>query len=669
MVTTNNWIKIRSAAWQQGGDSNCVLEFVKALTSKLGDLDASERVDEVERLRLHQLRRCEESSLPGRLARIAAVNVIADLARQEARFREEGGKLQVSPGVLGRDSRRLRLLAQRTEQLRKPAVQSFIRGMERSRLFRGQWISVFSLMRDGRELAEALERVKRKAAPTSDAIQPYLQFVRPDERCEHTGLLLTNIWRYFRHTWTSPYQSTPGRSMTFLVRDGASCLHPIMGIAALSSSAVKLKVRDLYLGWEGERVVKELISKPSKRASAWLESTLERRLSEIYKSDLIADGLLSPDALRAPTGKVIEELRDEASTRRKQHHGSTEALDYKSTSKNSREDSYWEEQARTPLFRSKRAGELASLMRSRRILNDHFRPSSSKKGLEDLLRRRAGRRVVRDLSRLAKAVRVGTAIADLTVCGAVAPYNCLLVGKLVAMLAASPEVVDAYRRRYARTPSVIASSMAGRAIHRPADLVFIGTTSLYGKRPSQYDRVSIPGEVLGGRVGHPVRYRFIKRTEGWGSFQFGDTSTRAVMDFLKAETNGQRVNYVFGEGANPKMRALREGLRQLGFDEKAHLRHGQEKCVYGVPLISNLQDYLLGRSGKPRYLFSRRKPQEASRAIVAWWAERWLIKRLEKPRILEEVRQHTLVYPIEHGARVNLPRSDVEQGLLFEEPR
>ena len=102
---------------------------------------------------------------------------------------------------------------------------------------------------------------------------------------------------------------------------------------------------------------------------------------------------------------------------------------------------------------------------------------------------------------MAKADRVGTAVADLTVCGALPPYNELLGGKLVAMLATSPEVIAEYRRRYGRTPSVIASSMAGRAVQRSAELVFIGTTSLYGQRPSQYDRISVPCSVAAGGSG------------------------------------------------------------------------------------------------------------------------------------------------------------------------
>ena len=108
-----------------------------------------------------------------------------------------------------------------------------------------------------------------------------------------------------------------------------------------------------------------------------------------------------------------------------------------------------------------------------------------------------GAEAVAKVLRKVKANRVGTAIADLTVCGAVPPYNEVLGGKLVAMLMTGPEVMEEYRRRYGRAPSVIASSMAGREIVLRADLVFLGTTSLYAQRPNQYDRIAFPcGRVV-----------------------------------------------------------------------------------------------------------------------------------------------------------------------------
>ena len=77
------------------------------------------------------------------------------------------------------------------------------------------------------------------------------------------------------------------------------------------------------------------------------------------------------------------------------------------------------------------------------------------------------------IARRARGERVGTVIADLTVCGAVAPYNSLAAGKLVGALAVSPTVLAAYRAKYSR-PSEIASAMAGRPITREARLAFVG---------------------------------------------------------------------------------------------------------------------------------------------------------------------------------------------------
>jgi hypothetical protein len=157
-------------------------------------------------------------------------------------------------------------------------------------------------------------------------------------------------------------------------------------------------------------------------------------------------------------------------------------------------------------------------------------------------------------------------------------------------------------------------------------------------------------------------------TQGWGTFHLGATTARSVADYIKSRKGGVRVNYVFGEGANPRLRALREGLAGLGLDEEALLHHGNPKLIYGVRLISNLRSYLLGMDSKPHYRFSRRSPKSSTDEIVSWWAERWLLKRLkrsDRDETLQAVREHTLVHPVMHGGRVPLPDSELGQGPLF----
>src|SRR5439155_16177763 len=129
-------------------------------------------------------------------------------------------------------------------------------------------------------------------------------------------------------------------------------------------------------------------------------------------------------------------------------------------------------------------------------------------------------RVVGRMVRRAKAERVGIAMADISVCGAVPPYNAILGGKLVSMVVAGPEVVAAYRRRYAEAMSEIASSMAGRPVVRPPHLVFLGTTSLYGGGSSQYNRIRIPCDRLGGAEGDAIEFRRLGLSESFGTSQY-----------------------------------------------------------------------------------------------------------------------------------------------------
>lgn len=230
----------------------------------------------------------------------------------------------------------------------------------------------------------------------------------------------------------------------------------------------------------------------------------------------------------------------------------------------------------------------------------------------------------------------------------------------------SPEVILEYRRRYSGVPSVIASSMAGRPVIRPADLVYLGTTSLYAQRPTQYDRISIPIDPDGLLGGPALRYDYLGRTQGLGTFQFGEKTVEALGRLLANSRRGQRVNSVFGEGVNPRLRKIRDGLDTLGLSSDELLQHGAPRLVYGVQLADNAGEYLLGMEKRPRYYFPLKAPVATTQQIAEWWVRRWLLPRMMRPGTLDRVAGHQLVYPISHGARVPLPVEDVDQLRLFD---
>lgn len=208
--------------------------------------------------------------------------------------------------------------------------------------------------------------------------------------------------------------------------------------------------------------------------------------------------------------------------------------------------------------------------------------------------------------------------------------------------------------------------MAGRPIVRPANLAFIGTTSLYGERPNQYDRTSYPCDIIGGPKDESVRYRYLtsperSRTSGAGTFQFGRDTKAAIEKYMSSTTNGRRVNNVFGEGTSPKLRSLRDGLNALGISSEEMLQHGIEKVVYGVILVSNASRYLLRLDDVPQYLFSLEEAEASTARIAQHWFERWASARMERSETEQKLLAHTLVRPIRHGARIVLPSDDTDQ--------
>lgn len=599
----------------------------------------------------------------------AAIRVLIDLGVQGWRAGVRGGVVEVAPPPatpLSLEASKARArkqeLIKRDEQLRQPSVRRFVQEMERPRLHRERLVSIFSLMRDGRELADALrERVRASAEDRRDALRtivnPYIEFVTDSGRCSQTGLRLQDIWRYFRHTWSNQYSSTPGRTIAMLIRDRAAPMHPVIGIAAIGSPVVQIRKRDDWIGWHPKRFIARAMDDPDPSLGTWLQQIVNRALSEIHTDDLVAHGLLDVSEFRHPNTDTLRRLRKFGSEERQLHHRYDRATDYKRNGGVTGGGSRWTARAQTHLFRSRRALALAELLEARQIVDRFIGGRPSPEGVAAMLADREGKAVVVKILRKAKADRVGIAMADITVCGAIAPYNALLGGKLVAMLAASPEVVEAYRRRYANAESEIASSMAGRSIIRPADLVLLGTTSLYGAGSSQYNRIRIPLSRLGGREGEEIRYVELGLSESFGTSQFSSSTVAALVKIVQQSKSGQRVNSIFGEGVSPKLRKVREGLELLNFPAERLLRHGRPRVVYGVPLARNTRDYLLGLSRVADYPFSV-WGAEASAEIGEWWRERWLSRRIESDRVLDQVAVHTLVRPIRHGARVSLPPAE-----------
>lgn len=596
----------------------------------------------------------------------SCLSVLIDLVAQGWSVCVDHGQILIRPPTVNPDSteekRRVRQLElwKRDEQLRKPSVHSFVRKMESPRIHNGRFTSIFDLMRDGNDLVmsiQAASTAKDREAALAECMTPYVQIVEPSSRCTHTGLRLMDVWRYFRHTWITQYNSTPGRTMRLLVRDASAENHPIIGIAALASPIIQLSVRDTWIGWQPESYLEFLERRATLEHARWLVSKLDTTLAELYVDDLIADGLYWPSLWFQPEPTEIERLRTESKRCRTNHIRFARSQEHRIARS---DPDRWRTRSKTDLFRSKRCAVLADLLAARAALLPHITPGPSEAGLRAAMVDRPARRAILGVIRRAKAASVGSAMADLSVCGAVAPYNALLGGKLVSMLSVSPFVVRAYKAKYESSPSEIASSMAGRPIYRSADLVYIGTTSLFGSGSSQYNRIRLPAEILSGATGS-LEYTRLGRSRSYGTSHLSSRSISYLVNLSELRAGGSRINSLFGEGSNPKLRKMREGIDCLGWPSDKLLRHGRTRLVYGVSLVQNLLPYLLGVEHEASYLFDVDNLTDTDE-IVRYWTTRWLSPRSQRSEVLDVVARHRRSHPNSHGAKVSLPSVSPEQG-------
>ncbi|MFA5860318.1 MAG: Druantia anti-phage system protein DruA [Candidatus Thermoplasmatota archaeon] len=587
----------------------------------------------------------------GRAYRLkAALSVLLDLMRHEYCVRLRGGTLEVAATTLSswqgspaeyKQFQRRHLLQERDQQLTEDSVRRFIAKMETPRRHGRRSVTIHNLIGDGRAILRALSDAPAHPAGLFEKlpIQPYVQEVRTGECDSETGFALQDIWRYFRHTWTLPYNSTPGRNMQFLVRDAAQPFHPVMGILGLGSSVIQITPRDDRLGWTIAAVLERFapaLGLPASAADPTMpdRDDIARFLAsmrsslETAREETSHVGISHHNA--KPTAELVERL----------HQLADEFSDLEYELGTSREHRSFRDERDTTLFRKKRAKAIYRVVRAQ-LLFDSL-SGNPEDQLRLLLTTRDGRHALAVALQEQKKRHVGSSIIDLVVCGAVAPYSQLLGGKLVAMLATSPTVVHAYRRRYQEAHSHIASAMKGAAVTRPAELVFMGTTSLYETHSSQYERIRLPDE-LGG-----LRFEAIGKTEGFASVQFSP-ETRALLEGVTKRVRGRRfVTHKFGEGVNPKLRAIGMGLTDIGLDGRL-LKYSSRRLVYGVTLAENTREYLLGMEPKPRYGWRGRSARDVERAIAAHWVSRWAL-----PRSLREAVVSALALPARETISMSL---------------
>lgn len=581
--------------------------------------------------------------------------LVADLCEQGWQVSIDGGRITFEPAGIGRSGiqsvddvkARVRhtLQAARHRQLQEPSVRQFLTRVERRTLRSPGRFSVLDLIDDGADLARALRRLEstpesERETALADIIDPVIEICEAGAKCPDTGLSLIDIWRYFRHTWAHEYRSIPGRQMMVLVRNAARPRRPVMGIAMLASPVMRLTARDEWIGWL-RNSAEARVRDGSWNAAAFGRAMIDRVDASI--SSLRWDDLASSDEIANPTETVALRLEQRASgaafareAQLRAHYEEHRDTDgkvrpHRGDVKGASLDTDWRLASEDLLFVRKRAESLAQLLFAKSALRDAGLAQDPAAALDRLFTSRTGQRALDIALTESRKAGLSSEVADVSICGAVHPYNQLLGGKLVTLLLTSKEVRDAYAARYGSQTSVIASQMAGRAVTKPAKLRILTTTSLYGVGSSQYNRLALraidhpglPYDIKWGAIGKSL-------TGGYGTLHLGDETAQALRSMAMATHDSRRVNNRFGEGTSPRLRQIREGLDALGLKSDSILHHATPRIFYGCELTPGARAALVGL----RAVTSDAPP---SRDIAAAWRRRWLSKRALRPETLAQL--------------------------------
>lgn len=474
----------------------------------------------------------------------------------------------------------------RDRQLAEPNVQRFFGRMHRIVPRAVGRSSIADVIEDGEELAKLLAPLAGLAPEEAvtrlkSVIDPVIEVCDEYAKCSVTGLRLIDIWRYFRHTWSLEYRPIPGRQLTLLIRNAARPKKPVIGIAMLASPVVRMRARDDWIGWNPEPFVAAL------RSGKWdCEIALRALLARLEKNigEIRSDDLASPDELVFPSERTIFRLEQRfagaAAVRQRElefvyskaEEANEAVRSQRNVAKYAEHDTDWRAASEDILFVRKRAETLARLLDAKRTFQTVDWTQKGEGLLNALVRHPNGLRTLNIALMEVRKAGLSSQVADVSVCGAVPPYNSLLGGKLIALLMAASEVRGAYRERYSEQVSLISSQMAGRPIYRPAELKVLTTTSLYGNGSSQYNRLKLR-TVDYPQLDHDVEWRELAQTAGYGSVHLAATTVRVLREVSEGIYKARRINHRFGEGASPRLRQIREAVEALGIDLSCVLNH------------------------------------------------------------------------------------------------
>jgi hypothetical protein len=476
------------------------------------------------------------------------------------------------------------------ERRRVLAQRLFCMARDRALAERGQlrWTgAVVAALADARyQAGQAIEAI-RSGPP---------QFRLLEARSSTRRLDARGLWRAVRTTWSMGVESSaPGREVAFVGVDERFPDIPL-GIVQFRNVVPEIVARDRWLGitsavdQKGEPLgyLRYLAGREARERLDGTRSVLAALLSHVNRKGLPASFARDTDPrglidLASSQRSLFNELRKEG-----------------------------EKGARERLLVVKRAETAADLIRGLNAIETAIAaqsPLEALRGSPDLLR---------DLNAGLRKIwhyHMGFVAIEMSVCGAAPPFGPMRLGKLMAMTAASEDLLNAWGRD--RDLGEIAAQTYYPSVRQhvpnPGPLV-VFTSGLYTGHSAQYNRLQAG---LG-------RWRKIGETMGYGSFHVSFETSQIASQYNTSTDGYKHITRTFGEGASPRFREVSRAIARVGLPDL--LRHEMPRPLYALPLVSDPHAILLG--------WKKRDPAESvgqplNMLARAWW-ERWYAPQSER---------------------------------------
>ena len=431
-----------------------------------------------------------------------------------------------------------------------------------------------------------------------DALEEGKFWLEPASSVHPSGVKYSEGFSAALRLWSMPYRGRQGRGRRFVLL----CKHPslsehpvIAGLIEMGDEAPFCRWRDHLMGLSVESLNRFTSTlTPQEQADFAKESAIH--LQSIRGT--ILDVEVFPKIQSQPADEIVGLSAEVAS---KAHGRSIE------------DDG---------LYERKRLAHALRLAQGEAAFQRLAKVSFEELGSDQTRFLAAGVRALKDL--VTPRVHM-----EVTVCGAVPPFDVGLGGKLVISFVAHPDIIDLGR---STAGTVLRQSFDVQSLERflPREgLLVVTTKGLYSRYSPMYQRSSVPGVSPTS----DVKLKHADNTDGTTSTFLSNRTawlSKQLLSLSSEKGKGQ-VSWAYGSGGAKRHRALESAasLCGLGIDV---VSAGISRPVYSLELAENAVPSIWSLEDPVWVVPRSESPQGYSSLATENWRKRWLKKGKQRAR-------------------------------------